>query len=408
MKMMLALVAATLVTAAVFVLLPAGPGPSPRPGERLPRPTVSYPAAPSAFDWPTYGFDSARTHTAPFAPAPPFRVRWKQIGDRSLIEFPPIVVGGRLYVGTNQGSVFALDAASGSVVWQRRLARCTAASPAVAGDLLVIGEMGRPHHCDDDVPAYVAALDLRTGQLRWRYRTRDVETPPLVVGDLVVFGSWDGRVEALDTHGRLRWSFQTNGAVKAGAALWHATIYIASYDGYVYALDARSGRLRWRTAAGGRFYATPSVADGRVIAPTTDGVVHAFAADSGRRLWSRRIGPFAYSAPALADGRVFVGSYDHHLYALDARTGRVLWTAAGPGPVSGAPTVLAGLVYFSTCGSCSSYESNPRARQTFAVDETTGALRWRFPDGEYSPVVTDGIRIYLTGYTALYALEPMP
>jgi outer membrane protein assembly factor BamB len=143
-----------------------------------------------------------------------------------------------------------------------------------------------------------------------------------------------------------------------------------------------------------------------VIAATTDGVVHAFSAGSGTPLWSRRIGPFVYSAAALAHGRAYVGSYDHHLYALDARSGQVLWRYRAVGPVSGAPTVLRGLVYFSSCGSCSSYESDPAARRTFAVDAARGKLVWRFPDGEYSPAVSDGVRLYLTGFTRLYGLVP--
>jgi outer membrane protein assembly factor BamB len=68
--------------------------------------------------------------------------------------------------------------------------------------------------------------------------------------------------------------------------------------------------------------------------------------------------------------------------------------------------VLGDLVYFSTCGSCSSFESNPRARRTFAVDVRTGRLAWRFPDGEYSPVIADRERLYLTGFTSLYGLVP--
>ena len=82
------------------------------------------------------------------------------------------------------------------------------------------------------------------------------------------------------------------------------------------------------------------------------------------------------------------------------------WTFDAGAPISGAPTVLNGLVYFSTCGSCSSYEQNPRARRTFAVDARTGRLVWRFPDGEYSPVIADRERVYLTGYTSLYGLAP--
>ena len=82
------------------------------------------------------------------------------------------------------------------------------------------------------------------------------------------------------------------------------------------------------------------------------------------------------------------------------------WTHEGPGPVSGAPTVLGNLVFFSTCGSCSRYESNPKARRTFALATDSGALVWSFPDGEYSPVVTDGVDVFLTGYTSVYALKP--
>ena len=68
--------------------------------------------------------------------------------------------------------------------------------------------------------------------------------------------------------------------------------------------------------------------------------------------------------------------------------------------------MLGGLVYFSTCGSCSTYEQNPRSRRTFALDTRTGRVVWRFPDGEYSPVIADRERVYLTGYTHLYGLVP--
>ena len=99
-----------------------------------------------------------------------------------------------------------------------------------------------------------------------------------------------------------------------------------------------------------------------------------------------------------------MGSYDHRFYALFQSTGRIRWTFDAGAPISGAPTVLGGLVYFSTCGSCSTYEQNPRARRTFALDTRTGRVVWRFADGEYSPVIADRERVYLTGYTTLYGL----
>jgi outer membrane protein assembly factor BamB len=365
------------------------------------------PASRQGVDWPTYGFDSARTHSAPFALRPPFRVLWRYEVDRSLIEYPPVVSGGRLFAGTHNGLVVAVDGSTGAPAWRRRLPGCIAASPAVAGPLVVVATLGPPPGCGSAATAEVVALRRDTGAVVWARRNMTVESPPLVVGDRVVIGAWDGDVSALAlADGRTLWHFHTGAAVKAGAALAGGTLYIGSYDEAMYALGVDGGTLRWSTRVDGRFYATAAVADGRVVAATTDGVVHAFAAGTGRELWARKIGRFSYSAAALAGGRLFVGSYDHHLYALDARTGDELWKTEAPGPVSGAPTVLDGLVYFSSCGSCSAYESNEDARRSFAVDAATGRLVWRFHDGEYSPVVTDGIRVYLTGYTALYGLLP--
>jgi outer membrane protein assembly factor BamB len=365
------------------------------------------PPPPSPADWPTYGFDGARSHASPYRLEPPFRVVWRETGDWSLIEFPPVLAGGRLFVGTNHGLLLALDTTTGRRLWARKLGRCIASSPAVAGETVVLGVMAAPPRCDRDVPSFVAAFDARTGRTLWRHRSGPVEASPLVVGGAALTGSWDGRLEALDTtRGHVLWAFATGAAIKAGAALAGSTAVVGSYDGSLYAVDAQTGRLRWSTRVGAPFYATATVAGGRIFDATVDGVVHAFDARTGAVLWSRRIGRYGYSAAAVASGRVYVGSYDHRLYALDAATGTVLWEHEAPGPVSGAPTVLGRLVFFSSCGSCSSVESNPRARRTFAVDAETGALVWSFADGEYSPVVSDGRRIYLTGYTSVYALVP--
>ncbi|MGH2997393.1 MAG: PQQ-binding-like beta-propeller repeat protein, partial [Gaiellaceae bacterium] len=106
---------------------------------------------------------------------------------------------------------------------------------------------------------------------------------------------------------------------------------------------------------------------------------------------------------------VYVGSYDGKLYALDAATGDVRWTFQSPSAIHGAPTVMGGLVYFSSCGTCgrrNSRSTKQGRRGTFAVDARTGKLGWKYPDGRYSPIVADGERVYLTGHTRQHAFEP--
>jgi len=400
-------VALLVGAAALAVLLTRGrehAAPEPPPATTR----AHHPAPKLQFSWPAYGFDPARTHAPPLRLRPPFRTLWTVHGDWSLIEFPPVLEGGRLFLGTNHGLVLAVEARTGRIAWHRQFAGCVAASPAVGDGVVYIGFMDPPP-CRGTAPSFLAALDARTGATIWRFRAGVVETPPLLVARRVYFGSWDHRVYAVDARtGRLDWSFMTGGKVKGGVAFARRTVFAASYDGRLYALDARSGHPRWVAGGGalGGLYATPSVAHGRVFVGSTNGRVYAFSSADGRLLWSRPTGSYVYSPAALAGGTAYIGSYDHRLYALSQATGAVRWTFDAGAPISGAPTVLGGLVYFSTCGSCSSFESNPRARRTFALDARTGRLVWRFPDGEYSPVIADRERVYLTGYTSLYGLVP--
>ena len=167
------------------------------------------------------------------------------------------------------------------------------------------------------------------------------------------------------------------------------------------ALDARDGRgplagaIVLAASGTGReyFYATPTVAYGRVFASNTDGTVYAFGAGTGNLLWARHVGTYVYTAPAVWEQKVYVGTYDGKFYALDAATGDTRWVREMPAAVHGAPTVMDGLVYLSTCGSCGqkgvrSAKKGPNG--TYALDARTGKLVWRFPDGQYSPLVADG------------------
>lgn len=407
----LAILAAALLagTAATALLFERGHGQRPQvpPAQTGPNPRHVTRSSHPAFSWPVYGFDTARTHSAKLRLRPPFRTLWTVHGNRSYIEFPPVLARGRLFFGTNHGLVLAVVAASGRIAWHRQFAGCIAASPAVGSGVVYLGFMNPPP-CSGSAPSFLAALDARNGRTLWRFRAGVIEASPLFAGGRVYFGSWDRRIYALDGRtGRLVWSFSTGDRVKGGVALAGRTIYVGSYDGYLYAVDASNGRLRWTAGRGrlGGLYATPSVDHGRVFVSSTNGRVYAFSLD-GNELWSVQTGSYVYSPAALSGATAYVGSYDHRLYALAQASGRTRWTFDAGAPISGAPTVIGGLVYFSTCGSCSSYESNPRARRTFALDAVTGRLVWRFPDGEYSPVIADQERLYITGFTSLYGLAP--
>ena len=84
------------------------------------------------------------------------------------------------------------------------------------------------------------------------------------------------------------------------------------------------------------------------------------------------------------------------LRALDAATGGLFWKFRANGPISGSATVVDGIVYFATL-----------KRRTYGLDARTGKVVWTYPDGSFTPVVTDGKRLYVVGWGKVYAFSPL-
>jgi outer membrane protein assembly factor BamB len=322
----------------------------------------------------------------------------------SLIEFPPSIAYGNLYLTNNQGVTFAVRAKDGKIAWRNVSHRCAAATPAVAGKVvyqvflnkLPCNSSRSPAELDGEVVAF----DALTGNVRWRRTIGPTESSPAVVGGMVYVGDWRGNVYALDSHtGRIRWTYHTGGEVKGAVAIIGTRLFAGAYDGNLYALDTRTGALQWRSSSqeslGGRgsFYSTPAVAYGRVYIGSTDGKVYSFGATTGAEVWSTSTGGYVYSSPAAWRQTVFAGSYDGRVVALDAATGARRWEFLANGPISGAPTVMGGLVYIATLH-----------ERTYALDAQTGKVVWAFGDGRYTPLVADAERPYLVGYSNIYAL----
>jgi outer membrane protein assembly factor BamB len=93
---------------------------------------------------------------------------------------------------------------------------------------------------------------------------------------------------------------------------------------------------------------------------------------------------------------VYFGSYDGTFYALDARSGDTRWTFDDGGKISGAATVVGGVVYYSNWGK----------RNTAGLDIRTGKKVWSNERGAFNPVVANEDEIYLTGFSSVAALQP--
>jgi outer membrane protein assembly factor BamB len=404
------MLAAAGAIAGIALALGGGSKPQPKPVARpAPKPApkpqpkpVTVPSMPSdGRDWPLYGNGPGRTrHMSDVNLKPPFRRAWSLNGGK-LIEFQPVLAGGRLFVLKNDGRALALSADTGKIRWRKRIGGLAASAPGAGGASVYFAvNRGGYGGIAGSGPAKVVAMNRRTGRIRWAKRLGSAsETSPLVVKERVYVGSQGGTVYALSAKsGRLLWRYQAGGPVKGALAYSRGRVYFGDYGGSVTALRAKSGSVAWRAGGYGQIYATPAVAFGRVYIGSKSGSVYALSAASGRRLWSRPTGGYVYAAPAVGAVKgmrpaVFIGSYSGRFMALDARSGGVIWSRGGYGTISGAASVIGRVVYFSSLS----------ARRTWGLGAKSGRVLWSVGKGAFNPAISDGKRLYITGYGSQYA-----
>lgn len=353
-----------------------------------------------------YGYNLARTRFFPDGPKldPPLHVGWK-FHDGALLEFPPVIYDNTLYFEDADGSAKAVSTTDGHVLWQRKVGTLAAASPAldIAHKLVFFTLLSRSPGARAPGNGAVVALSMNTGKVVWSHPLpAGSESSPLVHGLSVFLGDQSGTVYSLRTYdGHLNWTFQASGAVKGGVAFAHNTIYFGDYGAHVYAVNAADGQEIWSAGGGATFYSTPAVAFGRVYIGSTSGTVYAFWANSGATSWTASTAAYVYASPAVADvpglgPTVYIGSYDGHFYAYNADNGDLRWSHPAGGRIDGSATVLGNVVYYSDLGS----------NTTAGLDLRTGQQVFSFPDGEFSPVITDGKVVFLIGYSTIYQMLP--
>lgn len=358
---------------------------------------------------PMFGGVPQRLHVGVGKLRPPFRRDWVT-GGTSLIEFPPAIGFHYLYYASLNGNLIAVSTRNGRRLWTVHVGRCEAAGPAV--NRLARGTVfetflnrepcgrGSAQNGDGEILAVAAG---RPPAVRWKKNFGTTETSPLLVGDRLFVADYAGRVYSLSaSDGETVWTYQAGGAVKSAIAYDRGRVFFGAYDGRLYALRASDAKVIWRAESNrdwlgkhGQFYSTPSIAYSRVYLGSTDGHVYSFGERTGKLRWSYRTGGYVYGSPAVWRRRVFVGSYDRTFYAFDAATGAVLWKFRANGPISGSATVVDGVVYFATL-----------ERRTYGLDARTGRRVWTYPDGAFTPVVTDGERLYVVGWGKVYAFSP--
>lgn len=277
----------------------------------------------------------------------------------------PTVVDGTVYVGSRDGNLYAVDAATGRQEWAFRLRGKTIASPTVVDGSVYIGSYR----------AILYAVDEATGKEEWTFgEAQGSVGTPAVVDGTVYLPSAHGVLHALDAStGEAVWDdpFTEPGPLLSVPTVIDGTVYVGSNDGTLYAVDAATGDQEWTfDESGDRIISSAVVVDGTVYVGSEDGTLYAVDATTGDQQWAfDEPGDQINASPTEFDGTVFVGSYDETLYAVDTSTGDQEWSFDEPTDwLYSSPTVFDETVYVG------SSDTN-----VYAVDARSGDAAWDDP-----------------------------
>ena len=210
----------------------------------------------------------------------------------------------------------------GSTLWSREGTVC---APTVSrADTVVIVEEG----------GTVVALRASEGEVLWETHTEGLySSAPAVFGQTVFIGDTAGSLRALGVlDGQERWSSQLGSSLRSQPAASSTGVYVGTGAGEVVALSTATGEELWRTALGG--LPTPGLAlsEHMVVAGCVDRHVYALDVDSGELLWRFETAGVVRGTPVSTESVVYCGSGDGFIYALELNSGTLIWKYRLDGP----------------------------------------------------------------------------
>jgi outer membrane protein assembly factor BamB len=324
-----------------------------------------------ALSWPMYRGSPGGSAYTPSHLSLPLDLKW-EFATSDCVYSSPAVSGGTVFIGSDDGHLYALDADSGQERWQSATQGGVRSSPCVIGGTVFVGSL----------EGFVHAVEVESGRELWRRRVgRSVESSVRGDAERLYVGTGDGAVVAFaPDDGRELWKRPLSGAVIASPAFDDGTLAVGTAEDGLVLLDAASGEVRWRWKVDGGMRGSAALLPHRVVIGSGDGRVDVLDLE-GELAWSAFLRGPVGSSPAVAHSRVYVGGTRGEVVALDLDTGATQWMFDAEGEISASPTVAAGVVFVGT-----------QAGQLFGLDARTGEALWRYRTGysiHSTPAVAD-------------------
>jgi len=373
--------------------------------------------APSAYanEWPMFHHDLQHTGYSTSNAPNTNNILWT-FTTGGGISSSPTVVDGKVYIGSDDGHLYCLDAEDGLEYWNTSVGgEIWLSSPTVEQGRVYIG--GSSFNC----------LNANNGDIIWTYPSGlHVSSSPAVVNDRVYVGTWyqglccfdadpddngdgvinhnpydeieddndEGFNDSFPAEYDLIWKFETGGLVISSPAIYDGKVYIGSQDKKVYCLNATGNgdgttEEIWRYSTKGLIQSSPAIAYDEVYIGSNDHKIYCLYANNGTKKWSYSTIGDVKCSPAYYDGKVYACSlgYIGRVYCLDSTTGLPAWDDPfQAGGIISSPAIADGKIYVGSMDN-----------KIYCLDVDYGTKIWEYETGSFidcsSPAI-DG-RLYI-------------
>ena len=385
--------AIAIVGAAVIVAGGAGIWVVTRPQLAPPAPTAPASSSPAPEEpgplpvtagasWRTFRGDRAFSGVASGELPDRLKLYWR-FETGGAVKSSPVIADGRVFVGSDDGHLYALDLATGDKLWSYKTGDAVEAPPLLVEDRVIVGSADANLYCfttsDGELKwtystdgrilgtanwtrapetgetlilagSYdfdVHCVDLATGVGVWTYQTESyVTNGPAISGGAGAFGSCDQLLHVISpADGESLAAIETGGAIVAAAAGREGRFFVGNYAGQLICADVAGGKIVWTyEPSDDPFVSPPAVTPDRVVIGSRDGRVHCVSADTGDPLWTFRTRNQVDSGPVICGDKVLVASTDGRVYILRMADGTEISSYDLGDSIVSSPAVAGGAV----------------------------------------------------------------
>ncbi len=332
-----------------------------------------------AADWPTFMKDGSHRPVDDLGPVPPLKLKWT-FDTGGPVYSSPVVSGGKLFVGSYDGSLYAIDGSSGEKLWSFETGGEILSTPAVSGGTVFFGSKDGNFY----------ALNSSDGTLKWKFETgKSVLNSPVVGKGLVFFGSSDNYFYALDINtGKRRWrkrfeDYEKYSGIFSSPAFKGDNLYIAGKNMRIFALDYEGGAQIWSKFLNTAIYSSPAITDEVVYVVAYDRIFYALNINSGQIVFRKRLKSWPYASPVVSGSNIYMGLRNGDLAVVSTYKRRPVKTLVTlPAGISSTPAISGDGYIFVGCDD----------GYLYAISET-GEIAWKYQTGagiHSSPAISDG------------------